>query len=262
MHFARVATQRGFVPPAAREVGLGPPALPAARDLGRADHRRAAESPSRSPEMSEPDVSSGWTPRVLAAILPRIYPQMLDEVHSHQDAGRATFIVSAAGNDMVKALAAVLGMEGGTAPAARWARTGKYTGRVDGPFRLGRGKVEAMEAFAAEHGNRPGGLVRLLGLDLRPAHAASGRPRGGRQPRSAPGRDSPRRGLGGDALRESSAAKLAIAGATVLAVGEAGAPASAVATHRGRWRRSAPAASLVPALGRCRRHRERAARAD
>src|ERR687896_2407573 len=37
-------------------------------------------------------------PEVLAGILPRIYPEMLDEVHRHQDEGRATFIVSAAGN--------------------------------------------------------------------------------------------------------------------------------------------------------------------
>src|SRR3954471_16159007 len=34
-------------------------------------------------------------PEVMAAVLPRIYPQMLDEIHAHQDAARATFIVSA-----------------------------------------------------------------------------------------------------------------------------------------------------------------------
>ena len=49
-------------------------------------------------------------PEVMAAILPRVYPQMLDEVYAHQDAGRATFIVSAAGNGVVEPLAAVLGM--------------------------------------------------------------------------------------------------------------------------------------------------------
>ena len=37
-------------------------------------------------------------PEVMAAILPRVYPQMLDEVYGHQDAGRPTFIVSAAGS--------------------------------------------------------------------------------------------------------------------------------------------------------------------
>src|SRR4029079_6008724 len=40
-------------------------------------------------------------PGLLAGVLPRIYPQMLDEVRSHQDADRPTFIISAAGNDLV-----------------------------------------------------------------------------------------------------------------------------------------------------------------
>ena len=88
---------------------------------------------------------------MLAGILPRIYPQMLDEVHRHQDDGRATFIVSAAGNDLVKALAAVLGMEGGI--GTRWAigSDGKYTGEMEGPFVYGEGKVEAMQRFAERH---------------------------------------------------------------------------------------------------------------
>ncbi len=36
------------------------------------------------------------TPDVLAGILPRVYPQMLDVVRSHQDAGRPCFIATAA----------------------------------------------------------------------------------------------------------------------------------------------------------------------
>ncbi|MGH2950713.1 MAG: HAD family hydrolase, partial [Solirubrobacterales bacterium] len=35
-------------------------------------------------------------PDLLAGILPRVYPLMMDEVHAHQDAGRPAFIVSAA----------------------------------------------------------------------------------------------------------------------------------------------------------------------
>jgi HAD superfamily hydrolase (TIGR01490 family) len=101
-------------------------------------------------EIPERDVER-MAPAVLAGILPRIYPQMLDEVHRHQDEGRATFIVSAAGNDLVKALAAVLGMEGGI--GTRWAigADGKYTGEMDGPFVYGEGKVEAMRRFAERH---------------------------------------------------------------------------------------------------------------
>lgn len=91
-------------------------------------------------------------PEVMAAILPRIYPQMLDEVYAHQDAGRATFIVSAAGNGVVEPLAAVLGMDGGIGTSYEIGEEGTFTGRLDGPFVYGPGKVEAMEAFAAEHG--------------------------------------------------------------------------------------------------------------
>jgi HAD superfamily hydrolase (TIGR01490 family) len=90
-------------------------------------------------------------PEVMAAILPRVYPQMLEEVHAHQDAGRATFIVSAAGNDVVETLAAVLGMEGGIGTRYEVDAEGNFTGRLDGPFVYGPGKVTAMEEFASRH---------------------------------------------------------------------------------------------------------------
>jgi HAD superfamily hydrolase (TIGR01490 family) len=90
-------------------------------------------------------------PEVLAGILPRIYPEMLEEVHRHQDEGRATFIVSAAGNEMVALLAEVLGMEGGIGTSYEVGPDGLYTGRLNGPFVYGEGKVEAMRRFADEH---------------------------------------------------------------------------------------------------------------
>lgn len=91
-------------------------------------------------------------PEVMAAILPRVYPQMLEEVYAHQDAGRATFIVSAAGNGVVESLAGVLGMDGGIGTSYETDGDGTFTGRFDGPFVYGPGKVEAMEAFATSHG--------------------------------------------------------------------------------------------------------------
>ncbi len=90
-------------------------------------------------------------PAVLAAILPRIYPQMLKEVHAHQDAGRATFIISAAGNGVVEPLAMVLGFDGGIGTRYQVDALGAFTGRFEGPFVYGPGKVEAMRAFAAQH---------------------------------------------------------------------------------------------------------------
>ena len=152
MQFARVATRHGIV--GRRQlVSWGVEHL-RYRLRGTTDARtgevlRVARAliagvPSRSIER--------MTPEVMAAILPRVYPQMLDEVYAHQDAGRATFIVSAAGNGVVEALATVLGMDGGIGTGYEVGDDGAFTGRFDGPFVYGPGKVEAMEAFAAEHG--------------------------------------------------------------------------------------------------------------
>jgi HAD superfamily hydrolase (TIGR01490 family) len=90
-------------------------------------------------------------PEVLAGVLPRIYPQMLDEVHSNQDAGRLTFIVSAAGDGMVRMLAQVLAMDGGIGTRYAVGADGAYNGKLDGPFMYGEGKVEGIRRFAAEH---------------------------------------------------------------------------------------------------------------
>jgi HAD superfamily hydrolase (TIGR01490 family) len=90
-------------------------------------------------------------PQLLAGVLPRIYPQMLDEVHAHQDAGRPTFIVSAAGDGLVALLGDVLGMDGGIGTRYAVDDDGLLTGELDGPFMYGEGKVEAVRRFAAEH---------------------------------------------------------------------------------------------------------------
>jgi HAD superfamily hydrolase (TIGR01490 family) len=91
-------------------------------------------------------------PEVMAAILPRVFPQMLEEVYAHQDAGRPTFIVSAAGNGVVEQLAHVLGMDGGIGTRYEIDADGNFTGRLDGPFVYGPGKVDGMREFAAAHG--------------------------------------------------------------------------------------------------------------
>jgi len=91
-------------------------------------------------------------PQVLAGVLPRIYPQMLEEVHRHQDEGRPTFIVSAAGNELVEQVASVLGMEGGVGTRYAVDGNGILTGELDGPFTYGEGKLEGMRRFADDHG--------------------------------------------------------------------------------------------------------------
>jgi HAD superfamily hydrolase (TIGR01490 family) len=151
MRFARVAARRGIV--SRRQLARW------GRDHFRYRLRGTSDEGTREVLRVARELIAGvpsleidrMGTEVMASILPRIYPQMLDELYAHQDAGRATFIVSAAGNDLVKTLAAVLGMEGGI--GTRWAvgADGKYTGEMDGPFVYGKGKVEAMRQFAEEH---------------------------------------------------------------------------------------------------------------
>ena len=141
-------------------------------------------------------------PEVMAAILPRIYPQMLDEVHAHQDAGRATFIVSAAGNGVVEPLARVLGMDGGIGTRYEVDADGSLHRPLRRALRLRRrARSRRCENFAAEHD-----------IDLGRSYAYSdslsdlpmlrgGRQPGGRQPRPGAGGDRQARGLADDALR-------------------------------------------------------------
>ena len=90
-------------------------------------------------------------PDLLAGILPRIYPQMLEEVRAHQDEGRPTFIVSAAGHGVVELLAKVLDMEGGIGSRYEVAPDGTYTGELLGGLNYGDLKIGPMRQFAAEH---------------------------------------------------------------------------------------------------------------
>lgn len=91
-------------------------------------------------------------PEVLVGLLPRIYPEMLEEVYTHQDAGRPTFIVSAAGDELVQLLARILYMDGGIGTAYEVGEDGLFTGELGGAFMYGEGKVEAMREYASEHG--------------------------------------------------------------------------------------------------------------
>jgi HAD superfamily hydrolase (TIGR01490 family) len=238
MVFARVANQRGFVS-RGQLVKWGWDHL-RYRLRGSSDEQTTAvlEVAKRVfAEMPEREVER-MAPAVLAGILPRVYPQMLDQVHRHQDQGHPTFIVSAAGNDLVKALAAVLGMEGGIGTSWAVGADGKYTGEMGGPFVYGNGKVEAMRRFADKHdidlaeswaysdsvSDLP--MLRCVG------HAVVVNPDG---PLLEIARQE-----GWQVMRfERLGRKLAIAGATVLAAAAGGAAASASKRRSGGRRLSA-----------------------
>ena len=87
------------------------------------------------------------SPRVLAGVLPRLYPQMLERAYAHQDAGMAVYILTAASQEMAEVLAHVLGFEGGLGSRSEVV-DGRYTGRPAGPFNYREGKVQAMRELA------------------------------------------------------------------------------------------------------------------
>ena len=90
-------------------------------------------------------------PMVLAGVLPRLYPKMLETAYEHQDAGRPVFIVTAASQGTAEMLAHVLFFDG-AAGSKLEERDGVYTGRFDGPFCYGEGKPVRMRELAEEKG--------------------------------------------------------------------------------------------------------------
>jgi HAD superfamily hydrolase (TIGR01490 family) len=91
------------------------------------------------------------SPRVLAGVLPRLYPQMLKRAYEHQDEGRLVYIVTAASQEMADLLAHVLAFDGGLGSRSE-IRDGVYTGRAAGPFNYREGKVLSLREVAEREG--------------------------------------------------------------------------------------------------------------
>jgi HAD superfamily hydrolase (TIGR01490 family) len=91
------------------------------------------------------------TPKVLAGVLPRLYPQMLDTAYAHQDAGRPVYIVTAASQEMAAMMAHVLSFDGAIGARSEVV-DGVYTGRAGGPFTYREGKAAEIRRLAAEAG--------------------------------------------------------------------------------------------------------------
>jgi HAD superfamily hydrolase (TIGR01490 family) len=91
-------------------------------------------------------------PRVLAGVLPRLYPQMLATAYAHQDEGRRVYIATAASQGLAGLLADVLAFDGGVGSRYETDADGVYTGREDGPFCYREGKAERVRELAREEG--------------------------------------------------------------------------------------------------------------
>jgi HAD superfamily hydrolase (TIGR01490 family) len=91
------------------------------------------------------------SPRILAGVLPRLYPQMLARAYAHQDAGVPVYILTAASQEMADLLAHVLAFDGGLGSRSEVV-DGRYTGRPAGPFNYRDGKVSSMRELADREG--------------------------------------------------------------------------------------------------------------
>jgi HAD superfamily hydrolase (TIGR01490 family) len=91
------------------------------------------------------------SPRVLAGVLPRLYPEMLARAYAHQDAGLPVYILTAASQEMADLLAHVLAFDGGLGSRSEIV-DGRYTGRPSGPFNYREGKVRSMREVAEREG--------------------------------------------------------------------------------------------------------------
>ncbi|HET9737241.1 MAG TPA: HAD-IB family hydrolase [Solirubrobacteraceae bacterium] len=90
-------------------------------------------------------------PDVLAGVLPRLYPRMLDIAYEHQDAGRPIFICTAASQEIAELMAIVLTFDGAVGSVSEVV-DGHYTGRAGGPFTYREGKAEAIRELAEREG--------------------------------------------------------------------------------------------------------------
>ncbi len=91
------------------------------------------------------------SPRVLAGVLPRLYPEMLERAYAHQDEGMPVYILTAASQEMADLLAHVLAFDGGLGSRSEIV-DGCYTGRPAGPFNYREGKVLTMRELAEREG--------------------------------------------------------------------------------------------------------------
>ncbi len=89
---------------------------------------------------------------VLAGVLPRLYPQVLELAYRHQDDGLRVYIVTAASQELARMLAAVLAFDGAVGSEFSEVVDGVYTGRPAGLFVYGREKARAIELLAEREG--------------------------------------------------------------------------------------------------------------
>ena len=104
----------------------------------------------------------------LAALVAPFAPGVLAD---YRRAGHQLVLSTTTPEDMIRPFAETLGFDDVWPPATRWS-TGRYTGRLEGGFVWGLGKLQAVRRWAGDRGHRPGRLPRLLGQLLRRARSS------------------------------------------------------------------------------------------
>jgi HAD superfamily hydrolase (TIGR01490 family) len=89
---------------------------------------------------------------VLAGVLPRIYPQVLEIAYRHQDEGTRVYIVTAASQELASMVAGVLAFDGAIGSQFSEVVDGVYTGTPSEPFVYGQEKARAIEQLAEREG--------------------------------------------------------------------------------------------------------------
>jgi HAD superfamily hydrolase (TIGR01490 family) len=93
----------------------------------------------------------GLNAATVPTLLEKVRPEALALVERHREAGRATYIVSAAPVELVDPLARAMGMTAGIGTVSEIV-DGTYTGKLVGSFCYGEGKVTAITELARWEG--------------------------------------------------------------------------------------------------------------
>ena len=110
---------------------------------------------------------------------PLLAPEVVDAAHGYRDRADRVYIVSTALQEIVDAVVADLGLDGGIGTVCE-VEDGLYTGRSERPSH-GTAKADALTELAASRVARPRGLDGVLRQPLRPAVPRGRGPSGRRQ---------------------------------------------------------------------------------
>ena len=160
--------------------------------------------------------------------------EMLHEAWEHQDAGRPVFIVTAASQEMAEMLAHVLVLRRRDRHALRGRATASTPASRPARSPTARARRRRSARSPRERGIDLVGVLRLLGLRVRPADDARGRPPGGGEPGRRARARRARGGLADHALRQArrGACEVATVAAGLALVGGSGGYAAAAPGRR------------------------------